>query len=215
MTPNPVAALLAEVEARGIELQAHGERLRFRPRSAVTPDLAERLQAHKDELLASLSKPAPSSSSSTAGPWNQVQDDLLRAELLAEVDKIKADMGGRLPSPLDVLLADAVVIGERYIWDNEKEAGRGWDALQLLRDLIPHVRSIVENWKARQPSGIVWVLLASGRVEQYDADAIPSDAIYWCRTGDKEWTPHTLTLQEILRYNRSIEECEWVRRDLI
>lgn len=45
------ADLLAELRQRGIELVARGDRLRYRPRAAVTPDLAERLRAHKGALL--------------------------------------------------------------------------------------------------------------------------------------------------------------------
>ena len=37
------AELLVEVSRLGIELVAHGDRLRYRPRRALTPDLAERL----------------------------------------------------------------------------------------------------------------------------------------------------------------------------
>jgi hypothetical protein len=54
MTPNPLGVLLADLAARDIELQAHGDRLRFRPRSRVTPDLAERLKMYKAQLLAIL-----------------------------------------------------------------------------------------------------------------------------------------------------------------
>jgi len=49
-----VTELLADVTRRGIELVADGDRLRYRPRSAVTADLAERLKTHKAELLAIL-----------------------------------------------------------------------------------------------------------------------------------------------------------------
>ena len=38
----------------GIRIEAHGDRLRYSPRSAVTPDLADRMKAHKAELLAIL-----------------------------------------------------------------------------------------------------------------------------------------------------------------
>lgn len=54
MTGAPVAELVAVLTARGIELQAEGGRLRFRPREAMTPDLAERVKRHKPELLAML-----------------------------------------------------------------------------------------------------------------------------------------------------------------
>jgi hypothetical protein len=52
MTPSPVSELLAELDALGIQLEADGERLRFRPREAVTMDLAGRMKMHKPELLA-------------------------------------------------------------------------------------------------------------------------------------------------------------------
>ena len=48
------AALLAQLRRSGIELAVMGGRLRFRPRSAVTPDLATRMARHKRELVALL-----------------------------------------------------------------------------------------------------------------------------------------------------------------
>lgn len=52
--PAPVAVLLVELARRGIELRAVGDRLRYRPRSAMTPVLADRLTAHRGDLLAVL-----------------------------------------------------------------------------------------------------------------------------------------------------------------
>ncbi len=52
--PAPVAVLLVELIRRGIEICAAGDRLRYRPRSAMTPDLADRLAAHRAGLLAIL-----------------------------------------------------------------------------------------------------------------------------------------------------------------
>ncbi len=49
---TPAAALLDELRAAGIELRAAGDRLLFRPAGAMTPALAERVKAHKGELLA-------------------------------------------------------------------------------------------------------------------------------------------------------------------
>lgn len=48
------ADLLADLSRLGIEVVAHGDRLRYRPQSALTPDLVERLRIHKTELLATL-----------------------------------------------------------------------------------------------------------------------------------------------------------------
>ncbi len=48
------ADLMFDLARSGIRIEAHGDRLRYSPRSAVTPDLAERMKTHKSELLAIL-----------------------------------------------------------------------------------------------------------------------------------------------------------------
>jgi len=48
------ADLMAELRRRGIELKADGNRLRFRPVSAVPPDLRAAMTEHKAEILAVL-----------------------------------------------------------------------------------------------------------------------------------------------------------------
>jgi hypothetical protein len=64
----------------------------------------------------------------------------------SEVDMVRAGFGGRPPAPLAALLADALTIGERYVRDHQVEAARGWDPLDLLRDLVPHVRDLAAWW---------------------------------------------------------------------
>ena len=55
MIPTPlVAHLLTDLHARGIEVQPIGATIRYRPLHAMTPDLIQRLRAHKVELLAVL-----------------------------------------------------------------------------------------------------------------------------------------------------------------
>ena len=56
--PGSAADLLAELDALGIQLEANGEHLRFRPRERVTADLAARMKMHKAKLLALLAKRA-------------------------------------------------------------------------------------------------------------------------------------------------------------
>lgn len=51
--------ILSKLERQGIELQAHGDRLRFRPKDAVTPDLRAALAAHKGEILEALQPKRP------------------------------------------------------------------------------------------------------------------------------------------------------------
>ncbi len=45
------AQILTELERRGVELALDGNRLRFRPREAVTPDLRAAMAEHKDDLV--------------------------------------------------------------------------------------------------------------------------------------------------------------------
>jgi hypothetical protein len=69
--------LLTELDRRGITLQAHGDRLRYSPRSAVTPDLAGRMKAHKAALLAILAsepwEPEVSQDANDAN-WQAIRD---------------------------------------------------------------------------------------------------------------------------------------------
>lgn len=57
--PGSVAGILADVARRGITLQPHAGKVRFRPRSAMTPDLAQRIKARRTALLALLSDTTP------------------------------------------------------------------------------------------------------------------------------------------------------------
>lgn len=66
MTPE-IASILAEVARLGIMLQAETGKIRFRPRSAMTADLAQRITTHRSALLALLSDPTPSNDAAT-GP---------------------------------------------------------------------------------------------------------------------------------------------------
>lgn len=60
------AELLDDLNRLGIEVAVHGYRLRYRPRSAVTPKLVERLRAHKPELLALLGPAGPPDAATVA-----------------------------------------------------------------------------------------------------------------------------------------------------
>jgi TubC N-terminal docking domain len=46
------AELRNDLAQRGVKLAVHGDMLRYSPRSEITPDLLERMSAHKEELLA-------------------------------------------------------------------------------------------------------------------------------------------------------------------
>jgi hypothetical protein len=53
MTP-PLAELLLELSHRGVTVIPEGDRLRLRPRSALTADLLARIHVHRSEILALL-----------------------------------------------------------------------------------------------------------------------------------------------------------------
>lgn len=87
------AALLAELTAQGIELQARGDRLCFRPRKAMTPQLVARVKAHKPELLALITNtktPAGDSASVGFGCGDR-GDVLTAASYTTDETKLLAD----------------------------------------------------------------------------------------------------------------------------
>ncbi len=72
----------------------------------------------------------------------------LLVELRSEVASARASFPARSPPrPLAVLLDAHLAAGERIVRDREAEAARAWDALALLADLLPMVRSCVERWQ--------------------------------------------------------------------
>ncbi len=58
MTPDALA-LAAELKRIGVKLMADGERIRYRPKSKLTPDLLVRMRNHKAGLLAIIGMSAP------------------------------------------------------------------------------------------------------------------------------------------------------------
>lgn len=59
--------LVLDLGRLGIRLEADGERLRYYPQSTLTPDLLDRLKAHKADLLAAL-RPTPKSAALSKPP---------------------------------------------------------------------------------------------------------------------------------------------------
>ena len=106
---DTVALLMADLVRRGIELGADGGKLRYRPRDRMTPALADRLKAHRSDVLAilgALSGPAdgtrPAAGHGAAASYSQRERDLL--------DAVDARPG-------DLRLVDAVKTFDRLVDD--------------------------------------------------------------------------------------------------
>ena len=63
------AQVMTDLARLGIRIEADGDRLRYSPRSKVTPDLLERMKAHKGELMAILRSEAPPEDSEPKCSW--------------------------------------------------------------------------------------------------------------------------------------------------
>ena len=87
--------LLENLSRLGIELVAHGDRLRYRPRSAVTADLLERLKVHRDELLAILRASGAPGEATTAPATGEKMTTMAVEEMVTTVDEKKTTMVGR------------------------------------------------------------------------------------------------------------------------
>ena len=77
--PAEAEALVAELRARGVEPRAVGDRLRYKPASALTPADVEVLRKHKEAVLALLraaERPAVVALTSYAHPWPDSLDRL-------------------------------------------------------------------------------------------------------------------------------------------
>lgn len=140
--------LMAELTAQGIELRARGDRLQFRPASALTAGLADRVQRHKHELLALLRQPTPEPLETAAerearrflrvavprpdgrGWWDQlaVLDPAIRAAICPDsLVKQPAHSDGPDPSrpgPLDALTPDQL---RRYLALRPSCTGLPWE----------------------------------------------------------------------------------------
>ena len=84
--------LMADLARLGIRLEARSDRLRYAPRSAVTPDLADRMKAHKTELLEMLRIEAdvPSFDPTDATSVWQTAVDRLEGDPLFPTDTMEA-----------------------------------------------------------------------------------------------------------------------------
>jgi hypothetical protein len=149
------AELLSRCRALGIGLTARPDGgLTWEADAEPPTDLLIDLRANKADLQSLL---ATSRVQTSAPPGDDLDSqysqnprnsgatseaDTLLARLRDEVDRVRTSFGGKPPAGLAIVLADALVVGGRFVRDHEAEWSRGWDSIDLLRGLIDIVREL-------------------------------------------------------------------------
>lgn len=107
------AGLIADLRARGITLDPRGDRLRFRPASAVTAGEVEALRHHKAEILRLLEaepwlyvpKPDPETVREVLGAAPTPADlEALHHELACALRDLRDRWAGRQPQPGTIIV---------------------------------------------------------------------------------------------------------------
>jgi len=164
ITPD-IAGILADVARRGITLQAapgsEAGKIRFRPRSAMTPDLAQRIKAHRPALLALLSNPGADTTPPAAAPVGPDERESGVSSVVSVSERTRAGRGlwsedelamlaraGTTPADLPLVSAvkDAFADFGATVVSVEPAHGRGgWTrrkirgrAAELIRDSRRH-----------------------------------------------------------------------------
>lgn len=156
--PGGVAGILADVARRGITLQAEAGKIRFRPRSAMTPDLAQRIKTHRPALLALLSNPGIPGADTTPPDVTAIAPREAESGVSSVVsvsDRVRAGRGlwsedelamlaraGTTPADLPLVSAVKDAFAGATVVSVESAHGRGgWTrrrAAELIRDARRH-----------------------------------------------------------------------------
>lgn len=80
--------LLREIENRGVTLVPAGDRLRFRPKRNLTPELVEGLRQHKTEILERLEGLESDERSSIPEGGERSRDPLLNSPVIRDVGEV-------------------------------------------------------------------------------------------------------------------------------
>lgn len=141
MTPSPAAVrLLADLAAAGIDVESLGGAIRFRPRHAMTPDLLQRLQENKAELVRILDADAAALRQSIERLW---KDPAWRSAWKRRFHAGRYAGFASLRSVLDLILEQAEQHHRRRDWSefasacrflHRLAAGELWDRAERLPD---------------------------------------------------------------------------------
>jgi hypothetical protein len=152
--------ILSQLQTLGVQCEALDGRIRFRPADRVPPELLAVMRQHRGGLLRLLTGgtgggrsagiiPRAEEANQLPSAWDQAAAERLLADLRAEVKRAVAlDFGGRPPPLFRAVAANLLAQAEGYVANRDVEAARGWDALELLRGVMPVLRGVVANVRA-------------------------------------------------------------------
>jgi hypothetical protein len=124
------------------------------PRPTLTP--AGVGQNNPGEPPADAERNARPGTSGTAHPTKPTQSpaeaERLLADLREAVARARWDFGGPFPGDLQAVVGDGLLIAEGYVANHDAEAGRGWDALDLLRKVKPRLLATIARVRAAKAS---------------------------------------------------------------
>jgi hypothetical protein len=163
IAPCGAESLVKELQGRGFRLESSGGRLRVWPTDRLTEGDRERLREMRGDVLATLQRNGENGengetaagtgegrvlpgepSAAPSSPWDQAEADRLLAELREQASWSRSeDFGGRFPEVVGHVVEDLLAVAEGYVANQEQEAARGWDALQLLRGVGPVLRDVL------------------------------------------------------------------------
>ena len=155
--------LLADLRARGIEVKAAGERLRYRPARAVDDDLRQRMLRHKRELLSIFGSPERSEA-----PLADTRIDRRLSRLLQ--GRLWHDRAGWWPKDTGLPRAEAE---ERALEAMTREpddtlpepgsaiAARGLNAIRAWRQIVVFLPHRV-GWSVDRSSRVANLIVSTG-----------------------------------------------------
>ena len=96
----------------------------------MTGQQREAIRTHKPALLALLASLQPA----LAFAWDQAEAEPLLAQLREALARVEAAVvAGVAPAARAAALRTWLEVAEGFVSDRDREAARGWDALELLR----------------------------------------------------------------------------------
>jgi hypothetical protein len=145
--------LLSEARAAGLVVTTDGDKLLIRgPKRADA--LARQLLAQKAEVLPLLTTldvtqpPRPAQPAVDAMPWDAAAADRLLAEFRYDLAQLERErFHGQFFYPFSAYVADGLALAEGYVVNHQQEAARGWDSVELLRDLVTSTLRTVRGYR--------------------------------------------------------------------